>query len=174
MSKTLNRRTALALVASLPATTVPAAALGNIRPDAELIALGKQFDALDRQYTDARRRQDPIDKAFRRLIHTHRPNQPSTLSDERAFYQGLWDQAEAECGGPVKPHPDDISEQIGPLTTTIIDIPASTIEGLAVKARVARHACWHFYETSDEDADWDHQMARGLIDAVLKAAARNA
>jgi hypothetical protein len=45
-------------------------------------------------------------------------------------------------------------------------LSAAAVSGLAAAGEAT--------ETSDEDANWDHQMARGLIDAVLKAAARNA
>jgi hypothetical protein len=59
---------------------------------------------------------------------------------------------------------------MGALMSRITIIPASTSEGLAVKARIARHACNHFYEKTDDDADWDHVMARSLFDDVLRLA----
>jgi hypothetical protein len=42
----LNRRNALTAVASLPALPVPAAVAALDSPDAELIALGREFDRL--------------------------------------------------------------------------------------------------------------------------------
>jgi hypothetical protein len=40
-------------------------------------------------------------------------------------------------------------------------------DGLAVKARVARFSCEHYWDEPEEDLDWDELMARKLIDAVL-------
>ena len=50
----LTRRAALALVATLPAAAAPAAPAEN--PDAELIALGREFDRLRLVVSDAFRR----------------------------------------------------------------------------------------------------------------------
>jgi hypothetical protein len=42
-------------------------------------------------------------------------------------------------------------------------LPAFTLAGLAVKARLARFACSHFYDEPDGNADWDKLVARRLI-----------
>jgi hypothetical protein len=49
----------------------------------------------------------------------------------------------------------------------IMTLPATTLAGLAIKARVARFSCEHLWEEPEEDLDWDELMTRKLIDAVL-------
>jgi hypothetical protein len=52
-------------------------------------------------------------------------------------------------------------------------LQATTTAGLAVKARMARFSCKHFWrETADANADWDHLVARKLIESVLELAAK--
>jgi hypothetical protein len=47
---------------------------------------------------------------------------------------------------------------------------STSVAGLAVKARMAAHACSHMYRAGLEDANWDHKAVRQLIAAVLTMA----
>jgi hypothetical protein len=67
----------------------------------------------------------------------------------------------------ASPTCDEVTNAMDRPMCRIMELSAKTTAGLAVKARVARFACEHFWHESDEDADWDHKMARKLIDAVL-------
>jgi len=84
------------------------------------------------------------------------------------------EEARIEKEYPVAgPEPDHFSDQMDSPMIRIMSLRARTIDGLAVKARVARYACKHFWDDSDADCDWDKLMARKLIDAVLKMAVRS-
>ena len=61
----------------------------------------------------------------------------------------------------------DILDMMDAPTHRIIALPATTLAGLAVKARVARFSWEHFWDEPEENLDWDELMARELIDAVL-------
>jgi len=104
----LSRRAIMSVAAALPAVAVlpavtAAAAVANL--DAELIALGKQFELLENQYDLA-----------------------------------------AARGDQAEPHCDDITDAMEAPMRRIMALPATTLAGLAVKARVARFACFDFYE----------------------------
>src|ERR1019366_9066045 len=61
--------------------------------------------------------------------------------------------------------------EVNGVSRAIVAIPATTIAGLAVKARLAAFAnegCW---DDSDEDADWEVLVVRKLVDAVIRVAA---
>jgi hypothetical protein len=62
-----------------------------------------------------------------------------------------------------------VSDMQAPVARKIMALPATTLAGLAVKARVAQSACERFWDVSDADCDWDQLMARQLIEAVLAA-----
>ena len=67
----------------------------------------------------------------------------------------------------------DIANTMCPISLRITALPANTIEGLAVKAKIAKFFCSHFWETESEgDCDWDMLLARKLIESIEAAAAR--
>jgi hypothetical protein len=70
---------------------------------------------------------------------------------------------------------DEITDAMDPVFNRIITLPATTIEGLAVKADIVRH----FYEKGfddsfDADAPWDDSgTVRALVEAVSAFAGRS-
>ena len=58
-----------------------------------------------------------------------------------------------------------------PIAREILAVPALTLDGLAIKARVAKWAASDFWTESNEDVDWDKLCVRELIDAVIQMAA---
>jgi hypothetical protein len=63
---------------------------------------------------------------------------------------------------------------MSPIGHKIMAWPATTFAGLAIKARVVQDACGHYWDESYRDCDWDRQMVRSLIQAVLAAGAATA
>jgi hypothetical protein len=70
---------------------------------------------------------------------------------------------------------DDITDAMDPVFNQIMTLPATTIDGLAVKADIVRH----FYEKGfddsfDADAPWDDAgTVRALVEAVSDIAGRS-
>ena len=120
-------------------------------PDVELLALGKQFDRLERQYHEVVERDRPrIERELQLVEAQERP-----------------DKVDEEFGPQSRPDALDILDMMDPPTHRIVALPATTLAGLAVKARVARFSWEHFWDEPEENLDWDELMARELIDAVL-------
>jgi hypothetical protein len=70
---------------------------------------------------------------------------------------------------------DDITDAMDPVFNRIMALPATTIDGLAVKADVVRHYYEKgFDESFDADAPWDDAGAvRALVEAVSAFAGRS-
>ena len=119
--------------------------------DVELLALAKQFDQLERQYHEVIERDRPRVERELQLLETQ---EPSEKLDE-------------EFGPQSRPDALDILDMMDAPIRRIMALPATTLAGLAVKARVARFSCELFWDKPEEDLDWDELMARKLIDAVL-------
>ncbi len=160
---TTSRRRVVAAVAALAAVATGPSPVGSSpTADAELLALGRRFDALERQYEAAQDRETPRQDACMALIKELRGG--GNYSDEIFIEMGR----RLDAAFPLeKPSADEIVDAMCPVALRIMALRASTVAGLIVKARVARNGCSHFYDATDEDADWDHQVARHLIDAVL-------
>ena len=160
MTKTTSRRAVLAGGASVAALSVPVIA-APIHPDAELLALGERFDALVKLYEDAEVRSEPSDSAFARGIEKLRETVPN--SDEA--WQELFDRIEREF--PVAyPKCDDVTDLMDKPSDRIMELPAFTPEGLAVKARLARFACDHLWRRNEDG--WDDKAVRQLVEAAMK------
>ena len=165
MTTTTSRRAILAGAAFLPALTVPALAYAA-HPDAELLALGKELARLIDVYEDAEKREAPNRSAWEkelarfRELDRHVPN-------EEYFEAGKRIDRDFPVAWPTS---DDVLEMIAAPSHRIVELPAHTLDGLKVKALLARHVCGHFWRASDDDADWDHMVARSLIDAILRSA----
>lgn len=139
-------------------------------PDAELINLGRLMDALIPQHQAARQRFLPLWGERERLMKVwlaNHPGQRITHEDTLRISEeaGLL-RAERE-----DVHPDDIIDQLDPVSNAIIAIPALTLAGLAVKARLAKFGARHYWDAGDDDVDWDQLVMRSAIDAVIHAAA---
>jgi hypothetical protein len=163
---TTSRRTVLAGLAAIPAAVAPAAAipaLASDHPDAELLAVGRRFDTLAEQRDRSVERWEPVWQA----IQQERNTIPGTLSNDG--WMALTERVEARF--PERgPHPDDIAGAMNEPERAIMALPATTIAGLAVKARLAREYNRSWWDESDENADWDVLVARKLVDAVLALA----
>ena len=142
-------------VAAAPAIAAAAA------PEAELLAL---HDEVLRLSEDAARYQtEIIDELHPRWVemageHGFRGDNPAT----RFYHEsGLSAAMNAQR---------DLDEAADKLTARIRQSPLTTPRALAIKASAIKHnGASHFWRETDADADWDHLVARQILDEVIAA-----
>jgi hypothetical protein len=178
MSTTTSRRNALALVATLPALAAPAAVAAMGSPDAELTALGREFDRLALVLNNCFRRSSAAyDQAKAMMMEAPdalrpkvgdmevglRPPKCSNVGDglyghfdvsgyirlidhprAREIVQAydLWNASkerayERSDFNEIHREIESHNEAIDLISDRIIALPAHTIEGMKVKARVS-------------------------------------
>lgn len=169
-SRTIDRRalvtTALAGATAIAATAIATRQAASAGADAELLELGKQLDALMARYELAQERWRPHSKAWARELAKMRETVPNS--------QEAWDAAWArvDAAYPIDHEtPDDVLAGADDLCLAITELPATTIEGLGVKARLTRFN--RMWDSSWDGGDWEHMAVRQLVEAV-EALARNA
>jgi hypothetical protein len=172
----LHRRnflTGAAAAAAVPALATSSKAAGAVsEPDSELIELGRQLDILQQAYASAIVRYQPFwDEHQRRLRAwvAANPNRPD--GDTGKEYLRLYAELGMEEMDAEGAHPDGITALIDPIAKKIMALPALTIAGLSVKARLAKCAEPSLWKASDADADWGDLCVRKFIDAVIHTAA---
>jgi hypothetical protein len=168
MTTTTSRRAVLAgTAAASTAATLPAIAFPAVQPDAELLALGRQLDRLFAMHRVACERYKPQWEVFSREAE----KMAATVPNSNDAWEAMSKRVEAEY--PVDyPHPDDIIDVTDGPSRVVMALPATTLAGLAVKARLAKFTCSKFWTETEEDADWDHLVLRSLVDAVLEQAGK--
>ena len=103
----------------------------------DLLKLGRQLDLLVQRYETARQRFIPVNEAHKRLIAKWCQAHPGYNNDQvGAAYCEIYDDL---CEG-IGEHPDDVMNEVNGVSRAIVAIPAITIAGLAVKARLAAFA----------------------------------
>jgi hypothetical protein len=90
--------------------------------------------------------------------------------DGVALHERIYDEVGLNALDAQGEHPDDILNRSDAPSRAILAIPATTLAGLAVKARLAKFGASNIWDESDEDADWDHLVLRNLVEAVLELA----
>lgn len=137
--------------------------------DAELLALGREFDAIHAEWVPAAIAQE---RAEAKALALYRD-----LKDRRGWtpaeaYEASW----AEPGlSEVVDRGDTVTGRMDGVQKAIIALPARTHDGLAVKARAAIPAFWSRgqYEQDaglGDEEDWVEQNARSVIDECLHVA----
>jgi hypothetical protein len=157
----MNRRKAMTAVAA--AAIMPTAALAAINPtaDAELLAVGREYDALVKLLHDTRQRWLPNWEAQKRAL-AELPERNHTDDEIMAALR------RADSEHPIAdPHPDDISDMMDLPSRRIMALPATTVAGLVVKARFAREENSHLLDKPEADLEWTELAMRNLIDEVL-------
>jgi hypothetical protein len=165
---TTSRRSFLAAAAVAGAIVAPKIAAAESHPDAELIELGKKMDEHYRRLEIAEAKNRPLLKEIERRVEQWKAENPSHKVIEQ--FEARARIREEMNFAPV----DDMIGEIDPIARDIMAIPAATIVGLSVKARLAKAEIADFWKDSDEDATWDALLMRNLCDAVIDMAARNA
>jgi hypothetical protein len=91
-------------------------------PDVELLALGKRLDQLERWYHEVMERDRPRIERELQLLDAQEPSE----------------KLDKEFGPQSRPDALDILDMMDAPMRGIMTLPATTLAGLAVKARVAR------------------------------------
>ena len=137
----LSRRHMLAALAILP-TAIPAAAEAEI-PDAELIALGAQFEPLVEKYYAARvvwgqrlaQAHAETDERFGKFADYDKDgNRNPNIEARNAFFDEMGDRLAL---GDASDRLDAIAQELSPIANAILALPVTSIEGLRAKAMVA-------------------------------------
>lgn len=159
---------AAAGVAILPATAAsPAKA---VHPDAALLAYGREFDLCVHDHKTTCAKYRPLWDELSSRLHDELPKS----EDGVTLHERIYDEVGLKALDEQGEHPDDILNRSDAPSRAILAIPATTLAGLAVKARLAKFGASNIWGESDEDADWDHLVLRNLVDAVLELAAKDA
>jgi hypothetical protein len=161
-----------ALLARAPAVAalalaVPASALAGVVTggDTELLALGERLDWLVAEEARIYELERPYRDAFERVIDEMKAEgRPHSTEEWEARLRPVENLRTA-------PTSDDLTDQMDAPMRRIMELPAYTLAGLAVKARTTAEACSLVYRADDvADAEWDDMHIRHLIAAVLTMA----
>jgi hypothetical protein len=117
-------------------------------PDEVLVALGRRFDALSAELAMLQKRDEVLSSAVARL-EGFRGEEVEMVSLERI---------------------EAILASLDPIERAIMAIPATTIDGLGVKARHAAHVLSNYWTDTPERLDWDARAVRLLIEATCNVA----
>ncbi|HWX29165.1 MAG TPA: hypothetical protein VNZ53_17200 [Steroidobacteraceae bacterium] len=116
--------------------------------DAELVALGREFEALSAELAVLQR--EEIDR-------------PSVAA-QRSERSGN------ALVGPSAERIEALLRLLDPIERAIMAIPAITVIGLGVKARHAAHVLSHYWTDSPDRLDWDSRAVRLLIESTCTVA----
>lgn len=133
-------------------------------------AYGRELDACIHDYKIACAKYRPLWDELAARLRSERPNKGENAIN---FHNRIYDEVGLRALDRQGEHPDKITERSDAPSRAIMAIPATTLTGLAVKARLAKFWASHIWNESDESADWDHLVLRNLVDAVLELAAAN-
>ena len=141
-------------------------------PDAELIALGRRHDLIAQQYVAAVARFTPKWDEHKQLLNDWTRDNPGCSSEEHLkAHNKIADEIGLRAMEQSGQHPDDFMNESDPIARAILAIPAITVAGLSVKARLAAFGAKGLWDKNDDDADWADLVVRCLIDEVLHVAA---
>jgi len=117
-------------------------------PDAMLVALGSEFEALSAELA-------ALQKG---TVVTFCPSAPSDqLNGETAIH-------------PSTERIEAILALLDPIDRAIMTTPAASVVGLGVKARHAAHVLSHYWIDSTNTLDWDVRAVRLLIESTCNVA----
>lgn len=165
----ITRRTLFQAAAVTAAAVSPGVSAAKAtHPDDALLAYGRELDGCIRDHKATCAKYRPLwDKLSARLQDETRGQDESPV----AWHHRIYAEVGLEALDQQGEHPDDIIGRSDAPSRAIMAIPATTLAGLAVKARLAKFGASHIWKESYDDADWDHLVLRSLIDAVLDLAA---
>lgn len=163
----ITRRTLFQAAAATAAASSTGASTAKAKhPDEALLTYGRELDSCAHDYWTALAKYRPLwDK-----LNTRLDEQRESRTNRVAYHQ-IYEEVGLTALDRREEHPDNITTRADAPSRAIMAIPATTLAGLAVKARLAKFGASHIWDESYEDADWDHLVLRSLVDAVLELAA---
>lgn len=159
-----TRRGLLAVAAAAAIPTVLQAKAAH--SDDALLAYGRELDLCIHDYKTTCAKYRPLWNELSSRLHDELPKS----EDGVTFHERIYDEVGLKALDEQGEHPDDIINRSDAPSRAILAIPATTLAGLAVKARLAKFGASHIWDESDTDADLDHLVLRNLVDAVLELA----
>lgn len=173
MSKSNNQSTTPAAsveLAYLIESGARGEAAGDIA-DLELLALGREHERMAQQFKAAHQRLAPLNTELNRRLGEWRATAAVRTDDEIIkARQRISDELGISRIAERGEHTDDIANVMDPIARAIMEMPATTLGGLAVKAKVAAFNASGLWDDPAEDCDWDTYCLRKLIEDVLQAA----
>jgi hypothetical protein len=168
-----SRRSVVKGAAALAALAIPAAAVA-VGDDAELLRLGAELDALYPLKVETREACAAMcdaadDEVDRRLGFS--PRQGFKMTDEQGEqYMAVAREVYATGADAAVWRDTAVWETVDVIHGKILNLPAHTAAGVAVKARaLAMFYQWNLWQEERPD-DWGDQILRDLIEAVCKLA----
>ncbi|KAB0680177.1 hypothetical protein [Aureimonas leprariae] len=150
----VSRRAFLRTSANASAAVVAASGIAVLtsssqaaeHPDAELVALGIEFDALFAQYKSSTTKAEAASEAFQAA-------RPAPTEGGPAF-EAWWADYSVAVDGDWGPS-DEWSERVAAVTEKIRALSATTLAGFAVKARTLRFDLAKWGDSPEPMLDWD-------------------
>jgi hypothetical protein len=177
LMNTMVSAASLATATAIAVAPTAAQAAASADSDAELIKLGEQFDLAVKDIIAARERLDSLYQPVLNEVEANAtwPENQNEWSPEHANqYLAALTVAQRNFGGPPLADADDAHEEAygytDKLSKMIGTLPARTVEGMAVKARVVALACAHYWHDPIKVNDWEDEQARHLVEATFHAA----
>ncbi len=175
----ISRRKLLASAPAAAAIGVPsvATALGGLAAgdDDELLALGRQMEPVYSRFYELNKITRPLWEEYNELLSPYLEACKARKITDKRLLEIIGElQTSLKHGDEtlesLAKQMDDLTEATDQPFRRIIALPAHTLAGVAVKAKSAAFACEHFFFEEEDDADWDHKLARSVIKAVLALA----
>lgn len=142
-------------------------------PDAELLALGAKAEALWQSVETARAQLAPLDAEWQRRYFAWADANPGRTDEQVSeAFKRFGDEVGLAAFEQSGRHPDDYLDKLDAISREIWRLPATTIAGLAVKARIAKHSASDVWESPNDDTDFSRLAIRHTINALLEIAAR--
>jgi hypothetical protein len=141
-------------------------------PDALLIALAERLDELAAIRDAGNQALEPFYEAHQKLMDDWRADHPRYTADERRKAEERFGLITGLAAAEERWSPEDATEAMDPIWRAIVDTPATTIAGLAAKARAAEQFAPDLWGEDEEDMDLDKRLFRHLIESVTELAER--
>jgi hypothetical protein len=177
LMNTMVSAASLATATAIAVAPTVVHAVTSADSDAELIKIGEQFDVAVKGVIAASERLDSLYQPVLNAVEanaTWPENQNEWLPGHAKQYLEALTVAQRDIGGPPLADADTaLDEAYGrtdKLSKVIRTLPARTIGGVAVKARVAALACAHYWRDPIKLIDWEDEQARLLVEATFHAA----
>ncbi len=163
----ITRRTLFQAAAVTATVASPALSTAKAKhPDEALLAYGRELDSCAHGYWTALAKYRPLWDKLRDRLEEQRESRTN-----RVAYHQIYGEVGLTALDQQGEHPDDFTTRADAPSRAIMATPATTLAGLAVKARLAKFGASEIWNESYDDADWDHLVLRSLVDAVLDLAA---
>jgi hypothetical protein len=136
--------------------------------DAELLELGRKFEAALAQSREASEKYDAICER----VHL-RADAKACRSKDTAAYLKAWEKAWDAEGQPARDAekaPNDADWRLDGLYQKIAALIPTTLAGAGVRARATMYTARHWWDTPLADLDWPEKHCRMLIETLCEAA----